>query len=342
VLNWNGRKFLGECLESVLLQTFDSFEVIVVDNGSTDGSVEYVRSHFLSIRVIENGTNLGFAAGNNVGIKASNGRYVVLLNNDTRVSKDFLKSLVQVAQADRRIGSVGCGIVQEDHSIKYGPVFLTRSGVILGIGEVTQLRGKNGKGHLVDCLANCGCAVLYSKSALDRVGLFDEDFWSDWEDHDLGYRLALAGYRNVFIPAGQVLHKGGGSFGSPYSLQRIIRITRNSLATYFKNFEAKNILLKFIPLFLVIIPLKQALNPIMYEFSILNFRFSRRKVDHGEIRTLRRSYGGWFRGCVAFLRIMPLIARKRTEIQGKRNTADSKIREVQQVKISRTLRPPAL
>lgn len=323
-----------------MLQTFESFEVIVVDNGSTDGSAEYVTSNFPSVRVIENGRNLGFAAGNNVGMKASHGRYVVLLNNDTRVSKDLLESLVHVAQADGRIGSVGCGIVQEDRSVKYGPVFLTRSGVILGIGEVIQ--PQNNKNHLIECLANCGCAVLYSKSALDHVGLFDEDFWSDWEDHDLGYRLALAGYRNVFIPVSNVLHKGGGGFGSPYSLQRTIRVTRNSLATYFKNFEAKNILLKFLPIFLLIIPLKGALNPVLYEFSILGFRFSRRKVDGGEIRTLRRSYGGWVRGYVAFLRIMPFLARKRSEVQGTRKTADSRIREAQQVKIARPVRPPAV
>src|SRR5208283_4394577 len=136
VLNWNGKKFLGKCLESLLLQTLDSFEVIVVDNASTDASVEYVRSRFASVRVIENKRNLGFAAGNNVGIKSSRGRFIVVLNNDTRVSRDFLKSLVEVALANDSIGSVGCGIVQEDLTVKYGPVFLTRSGVIVGIGDV--------------------------------------------------------------------------------------------------------------------------------------------------------------------------------------------------------------
>lgn len=340
VLNWNGRRFLGKCLESLLTQTLDSSEVIVVDNASTDGSVEYVRSRFPSVRVIENRRNLGFAAGNNVGIKSSRGRFIVVLNNDTRVSRYFLKSLVQVALADDSIGSVGCGIVQEDRTVKYGPVFLTRSGVVVGIRDV--IRQSTNKNDLVGCLANCGCATLFRRAALDRVGLFDEDFWADWEDHDLGFRLALAGYRNVYTPFAHVLHRGGGSLGAPYALQRTIRITRNTLATYFKNFEARNIPAKLIPFLILIMPIKQALNPIFYELSILGFRLTRRDIDSNAIWALRRSYGAWVSGYVAFLRILPALAMKRRAIQAKRKTTDSKIVESQHVRFARILHPPII
>jgi cellulose synthase/poly-beta-1,6-N-acetylglucosamine synthase-like glycosyltransferase len=225
--------------------------------------------------------------------------------------------------------------VQEDRTVKYGPVFLTRSGVIVGIGDVT--RNPTDKNHLVGCLANCGCATLFRRSALDRVGLFDEDFWADWEDHDLGFRLALAGYRNVYTPFAHVLHRGGGSLGAPYALQRAIRVTRNTLATYFKNFEAKNIPAKFIPLLLLIMPIKQALNPILYELSILGFRLTRRDIDPNAIWALRRSYGAWVSGYVAFLRMFPALTRKRGAIQAKRKIADSKIVESQHVRFARIL-----
>jgi GT2 family glycosyltransferase len=340
-LNWNGKKFLGKCLESLLLQTLDSFEVIVVDNASTDGSVEYVRSHFTSVRVVENKRNLGFAAGNNVGIESSRGKFVVVLNNDTRVSKDFLKTLVEVALTNDSIGSVGCGIVQEDCTIKYGPVFLTRSGVIVGIGDV--IRQSINKNVPVGCLANCGCATLFRRAALDRVGLFDEDFWADWEDHDLGFRLALEGYSNVYTPFAHVLHRGGGSLGPAYASQRAIRVTRNTLATYFKNFEARNIPGKFIPFLTLIMPIKQALNPVMFELSILVFRLSRRDIDSNAIWALRRSYGAWVSGYVAFLRILPALAVKRGAIQAKRRTTDSRIVEAQPVRLAGfALRPPII
>jgi hypothetical protein len=169
-----------------------------------------------------------------------------------------------------------------------------------------------------------------------------EEFWADWEDHDLGFRLALAEYRNVYTPLAHVLHRGGGSLGPPYTLQRTIRVTRNTLATYFKNFEARNILAKFIPLLLLIMPIKQALNPMLYELSILGFRLTRKGIDSDAIWALRRSYGAWVRGYIAFLRMFPALTRKRGAIQAKRKTADSKIVESQHVRFARILHSPII
>lgn len=98
-------------------------EIILVDNGSTDGSVEYVKRNFPFVRIVENAMNLGFAEGNNVGLESADGDYLVVLNNDTRVSPNFIETLVNCASSDPEVGSVGCRIIQEDGSFRYGPCY---------------------------------------------------------------------------------------------------------------------------------------------------------------------------------------------------------------------------
>ncbi len=331
ILNWNGRRFLDGCLGSLSKQTFRSFELILVDNGSTDGSVEYVRSLFPWVRVIENGRNLGFAAGNNIGIRASHGDFVVVLNNDTVVTLDFVEKLVGIAVSDPSIGSVGCKILQSDGRVLYGPVFLSRGGIILGVRDIDLLPRVDSGEELLGCLANCGCAVLYRRAVLDHVGLYDEDFWSDWEDHDLGYRIAAAGYRNVYRALANVLHFGGGSFGWPYSRDRTIRMIANSLATYFKNFEARSILLWFFPLLLFIIPMRQTLIIILNEAVMIR----REKSDRANRRYLRRSYGAWIQGYITFLKSLRSLAGKRARIQAGRKISDSELPKAESAGIPR-------
>lgn len=127
ILNWNGLRFLGPCLQSLIGQTSSTDEIILVHNGSDDGSAEYVRKYFPTVKVMENGENLGFSEGNNAGLKIAAGKYIVVLNKDTRVPRDFIDVLVKCASADPQIGSVGCRIVQEDGSLSYGPL-VTNSG----------------------------------------------------------------------------------------------------------------------------------------------------------------------------------------------------------------------
>ena len=110
VVNWNGKNYLGECLESLRKQTFLNFEIIVVDNGSTDGSVEYIRSHFPECLIIQNPSNNGFGKGNNQGIKKAKGEYIALLNNDAQAVCLWLEELVKAAEEDRRAGMLASKI----------------------------------------------------------------------------------------------------------------------------------------------------------------------------------------------------------------------------------------
>lgn len=253
VLNWNGSHFLGECLGSLLNQDYSEYEVLLVDNGSTDGSVEFVKEKFgknPNLKVIALKMNYGFSKGNNIGIEYAKGDYVIILNNDTKVKENFITELVKTAESDCQIGSVGCKILFKNGNLWFSQKFMNEGFIVpFFLQTLVEERIETISKSFAINLSNSGCAVLYRKSVLDEVGPFDEDFWSNWEDWDLGYRINLAGYKSVYIPMALVNHVGGGSEG--FSPERYVRIYRNTLFMHFKNYEMKNLLTRF-PLFLFI------------------------------------------------------------------------------------------
>jgi hypothetical protein len=321
VLNWNGLRFLGPCITSLMRQKFCEYELILIDNGSDDGSVDYVKKNFHSVRVVENAKNLGFAEGNNVGLRVAIGQHVIVLNNDTRVPPDFIETLVNSASRDSKIASVGCRIVQEDGSMKYGPL-VTNNGFLVPLfmgsvsfpDRIARLFGGEG-----DCATNCAAAALYRRHVLEEVGGFDPDFWSDWEDHDLGFRLWVAGYKNFYTTRTQVLHVGGGSFGRELSKDRYVRIIRNMLFTYVKNYESRNLATRFLLLFWIILPLRHVLLMIVYELT----RLSSRSYKTGLVS--RRAYLALPEAYFSFLRDLRAVMRKRAVVQAKRKVPDSAI-----------------
>lgn len=240
VLNYNGANYVKRCLSSLFKNNYGNFEVLFVDNDSPDKSAEIAKQLFKNetrLKIVENKTNLGFSMGNNVGFKISKAKYVIALNNDTEVQENFIQTLVNIAESDEKIGSVGCKTVQPDNSIQYGPVYMN-------YGFITHAKTKQTYDKTTMNLANCGCAVLLRKSMLNRIGGFDPYLWTDWEDHDLGYRINLAGYKCIYTPKTTVLHLGGGNYLG-MSEERKIRIIRNRLLCYYKNYEAKNLLFRF-------------------------------------------------------------------------------------------------
>jgi hypothetical protein len=256
VLNWNGRRFLKKCLGSLIAQEYSSFEIIFVDNGSTDGSVELVRNTLgkdSRLRIVALGENYGFSRGNNIGIRFARGEYVVILNNDTEVEKDFIAKLVKIAKSDDAIGSVGCKILFQNRKVWFSQKF-TNGGFIVPyfLQTLVEKRIEEISNRFNTNLSNSGCAVLYRKSVLDKIGYFDEDFWSNWEDWDLGYRINIAGFKSVCIPEPLVYHVSGGSEGS--SPERCVRIYRNELFTYFKNYDRRNLLIRFPLLLFIFLP----------------------------------------------------------------------------------------
>ena len=320
VLNWNGLRFLGPCILSLVKQTVPVREIILVDNGSDDGSVEYVRRNFPFVKIVENNANLGFAEGNNIGLRSAGGDYLIVLNNDTRASPNFIEVLVNCASSDPQAGSVGCRIVQEDGSFRYGPCYANMSFLVplfMGTKFLPERLGRlfSEEGQ---CATNCATAVLYTRRALEVVGGFDGDFWSDWEDHDLGLRIRLAGYKNLYTTKTNVLHVGAGSFGGDLSKERYGRIVRNMLFTYVKNYEASNLATSFFFLMWVVLPIRHMLLVISSELVRLT-----RRSSQDTTAVSRRVYAGLPEAYLSFLQSLRTVMRKRAMVQSDRKVSDS-------------------
>jgi GT2 family glycosyltransferase len=235
--NWNGERFLSTCLASLREQTFKDFDVVLVDNGSTDGSVAFAGHNFPEVRVLSLGENKGFSAGVNAGIRASRAEYVALLNNDTETDSGWLEVLVRAAEAHPEAGSFASKLVDfDDRRMLDGAGDALRlSGLPYRLGHGEPDRGQYDRTTFV--LSACAAAALYRRSMLDEVGLFDEDFFAYCEDGDLSMRAQLAGYRCLYVPEAVVYHLGSASTGkrSPFA----VRLgTRNSLCLLVKNLPA--------------------------------------------------------------------------------------------------------
>ena len=279
--------------------------------------MDYVRKNFPSIRVIENGRNLGFSKGNNIGVDKARGEYVILLNNDTVVPRDFVRILSDIASHDPSIGSIGCRLVNKNSRTSYGPIFVNRGFIApLFMGRLSHDRIELLDNIESQCIANCGAAVLFRKDAFEAMGGFDVDFWSDWEDHDLGFRLCVAGYKNLYTTKTSVLHLGRTSFGPNLSRDRNSRIIRNMLSTYLKNYEANNILTRFFLLFWIIIPIRYLIKTIIQEAPFMRDRTA--AVTSQTYIALPQAY-------TQFLLRVPETMRKRMLVQSRRKVSDSEV-----------------
>lgn len=234
VLNYNGKHFLEICLASLQEQTYPNFEVILVDNGSTDGSVEYVKEHFPSVQVIENPENYGFAKGNNIGMEAAKGEYTLTLNNDTRADPPWIAELVKTAESDPSIGMCASKMLFMDRpdTINSAGINVSRSGACWDRGLYEPAS------HYAEpdeVFGPCAGAALYRREMLDEVGLFDEDFFAFMEDVDLAFRGRMAGWKCMYVPTAKVYHVRGGTggFKSDFS---IYHGNRNIVWNAFKNF----------------------------------------------------------------------------------------------------------
>jgi GT2 family glycosyltransferase len=216
--NYNGRRYLEGCLPSLSAQTFEDFEVIVVDNGSKDGSCEYVAEEFPRVRIVENEENLGFAAGVNSGISIARGEHILTLNNDTVAEREFIGSLAEAIGSDGRVGMCASKMLFLDGRINSAGICLSRSGAAWDRGMGEADRGQYDAA--CEVFGPSAGAALYRREMLDEIGLFDEDFFAYMEDVDLAFRGRLAGWRCLYVPGARVRHVHGGTagFGSDLSV----------------------------------------------------------------------------------------------------------------------------
>ena len=210
VLNYNGKGFLDGCLTSLASQTYSDFEVIVVDNGSRDGSPEYVKENYPWVRLAKNDENLGFAGGTNVGIRAAKGEFVITLNNDSRADSRFIEELIK-PMADPEVGVCAAKMLFPDGRINSAGICISRSGAAWDRGMFEPDRGQYE--FVEEVFGACAGAALYRREMLDEIGLFDEDFFLYLEDVDLAFRARLAGWKCLYVPGARVIHHHGGTAG---------------------------------------------------------------------------------------------------------------------------------
>ncbi len=244
VLNWNGKQHLDTCLRSVFSQRFDSFGVLLVDNGSTDGSVDFVRQNFPEVEVIALPKNLGFAEGNNVGIrralKDESIQYIVTLNNDTEVAPDWLEQLVAIVERDKKIGAVCSKMLyfQERNKLDAAGDYLQPGSfkvVTRGHSEIDQGQYDT----LEECFSARAGAALYRREMLEDISLdgdyFDRHYFAYIEDTDLSIRARLRGWKIMYAPASRVYHKVAATSNTVSDSFRRYQSGRNRLFTAIKD-----------------------------------------------------------------------------------------------------------
>lgn len=243
IAHYNNLNYLTNCLESLRKVVFKDFEIIVVDNGSTDNSVKFIKERYDDVNLIENKVNLGFAEANNIGFLNSKGKYILFLNNDTRVEPDFLSSLVTRMKEDPTIGMCQSKLLLLDNPKRLDTIgtCFTSTGFLKHIGLDEEDRGQYNRER--EIFSPKGACMMIHRSLFERLGGFDKDFFAYFEESDLAWRVWLAGYRIIYIPQSVVYHRIGATTQYLSFLFIQYHSYKNRLCSLIKNLEQKNLVL---------------------------------------------------------------------------------------------------
>ncbi len=282
VPNWNGIGHLEACLRSLLAQEFADYAVILVDNGSRDGSLELVQREFPQVRVIANATNLGFATANNQAVRASRSEFVATLNNDAWADPRWLGELVRAMEARPEVGMCASRMLLADQPavVDSAGIAVDRVGIAWGLGGGSPDGGS--ASSPIPVFSPCAGAALYRRAMLDEIGLFDEDFFMYYEDFDLCNRARQRGYKLLVVPQAQMWHRAGASTGERSPLQRY-HLARSSVL-----FSAKHT------------RLPSGLISLVYRLSVIAVRHLGPAVRHGR----RDVISAYFQGLVDGFRLL--------------------------------------
>jgi len=249
VPNYNGQEFIGGCLESLRKQKATRFTTMVVDNGSTDKSVEIVKANYPEVELLSLSNNTGFCGAVNAGIKTSQTEYIILLNNDTEVEPDFVSELVKAITSRPQAFSCAAKLIQYHNRnlIDDAGDFYNAFGWAYARGK-----GREESSYNKECkvFSSCAGAAIYRRKVLAEIGLFDEAHFAYLEDTDIGYRAQISGYENWFIPTARVYHIGSATSGSQYNQFKIRHSSRNNIYMLFKNMPLGQMILN-LPLLII-------------------------------------------------------------------------------------------
>lgn len=246
--NYNGEAYLKTCLEALSKQEGVDYEVIVVDNGSSDSDYSWIKSyHQTVLKRLDH--NYGFCKAVNIGIQMAQGEYVLLLNNDTIVEKDFIKKLVEAIQNRPKVFSVSSQMIKYQDKDRVDDA-----------GDEYTIMGwayKSGDGDLIEqhnkakyVFSACAGAAIYRKKIFQEIGYLDENFFAYVEDVDLGYRARIFGYENLYCPEAKVYHIGSATSGSKYNEFKVKLAAKNNLLVQYKNQPLLQLVINLLPILL--------------------------------------------------------------------------------------------
>ena len=313
VLNWNGYQVLDNCLKSLYDQTYRPLEIIVVDNASTDGSVDSLREKFQDVNLIINEKNLGFGAGNNIGIRASQSSYIMILNNDTRLDPKCVEELKRSIEKDKRYGACASKILLESE-----PDIIDGVGIVVCPDGLSFGRGRLEKKDRYDeeeeIFFASDCACLYRREMLEDIGLYDEDFFAYADETDMGWRAQLAGWKCIYSPEAIVYHLHSTSSGGRYSSFKAFLVERNRIWVALKNFPISLIILgQFYTLWRYVF---QAYGALMGKGAAGQFTSDFSKAEL--VKILLKAY-------LSACKQVPLMLKKRKIIQKKKRITNREV-----------------
>lgn len=252
--NYNGIKYIDDCLKSVFKQTVPA-DVVVVDNGSTDGSLEVIKEKYPDVRLVELGDNTGFATAVNVGIKEAKTEYIFLLNNDTVIQEDVSEKLLKAIKRYPKAFSVSSKMLalKGEHLIDDTGDYYCALGWAFTLGKDSASDKHSQKRQVTSA---CAGAAIYKKSILEEIGAFDDAHFCYLEDVDLGIRARIYGYSNYYEPSAIVYHAGSGTSGSRHNAFKVQLTSANNLYLIYKNMPVLMFLIN-LPLIIFGICIKQ-------------------------------------------------------------------------------------
>lgn len=268
IVNWNGLEHLKLCMPSLAKQTHKAFVSYVIDNNSTDESTAYIKEHFPEVKLIVNKENLGFAEGNNVGIRqamADGHEYILLLNNDTTQQPDMIEKLLDFMAEHPKVGIAQPKLLLMNHPDKLDSCgsWLTRSGFLLHVGVEATDGPKYSQSHPIFTVK--GAAMIIRRQVLEEIGLFDADFFAYFEETDLCWRAWLQGWQIYYAPVSTIYHRVGGSTAKIGSPALRFHSFKNTLMSLVKNLG--------IPQLFIIVPLHVLSMLIFVLIYVVSFRW---------------------------------------------------------------------
>jgi GT2 family glycosyltransferase len=242
IITYNGKLLLEKCLESLFKVNYDNFEVILVDNNSTDETIDFITKNYPSVILIKLNSNKGFAEPNNIGAKIAKGEHLLFLNNDTIVTPNFISELVKVMENNAKVAICQSLLLKLDGSIDSSGDFIDKLGVVYNSKTKTD--------EIREISSARGASMLVRRSIFKKLDGFDEKFFVSFEDIDLGWRTWILGYR-VFLAPKSIVYHLGGTTTKKIKLDIAFHGFKNQLSMKFTNFEKKQAIYRILKFFVI-------------------------------------------------------------------------------------------